>query len=545
MASLRRGAPVTLPPKGRVVIGIDLGTTFSCASIVENGRARVLPSRLATNTIPSVVLLDPGGKRIVGWPAAKQLTKNPGHTISGSKRLLGRSYDSPVVAEVKRRYAYEVVEDAAGEAAIKIADTVYSLEEIASMILVEIRESASLQIRGVVNRAVITCPAFYNERQREAVLRAGQRAGFHVERVLSEPTAAALHFGFGKQHDNRVLLVYDLGGGTFDVSLLNVDGNDYRVIATGGDTFLGGMDFDQVAAVYLAGEIAKKTRIDPRIDKNAMARLLEFAEKAKRELSTEPTTLVRIDHLVVADRAAISVSVELKREVLEKLWQPLVDRTIELCQEVVARANVEIGGIQDVLLVGGQTRTPIVRAGVKRFFGKDPRIGVNPDEAVALGAAQFAASLEAGGGSLNLVDALPMSIGVALPGGRFKRIIERDARLPAQRTYHIHTSRDDQSEIVVAVRQGESERASENELLGKIRIGDLPKGPKRSVSVKLEFDVDTDCSVTLTGTEARTKRRVKVQLGGPEDRRESDDPPGPFRALVDWLKRLLSFGAAP
>jgi molecular chaperone DnaK len=548
----RSTAKTMLPPKGDVIIGIDLGTTFSCASIIENGQPRVIQSRWATNTIPSIVMIQPDGKPVIGWPAFKHQSKHPSNTIIGAKRLVGRPFHSPIVQEVRNRYAYEIAEGEDGESCVRVGGKSISLEEISSMILKEIRETASLHLKKPVNRAVITCPAYYNDRQREAVRHAGEMAGFHVERVLSEPTAAALHFGYGKIIAQRIVLVYDLGGGTFDVSLLNIEGDNYRVIATGGDTFLGGLDFDALLANYVAEQIVEKTMLDPREDQVAMHRLMEACEKAKRTLSEKNVAQVQIDHFVIAGHAAFPVSVELNRTVTDKLFEPLVAKTIEASLDVVKRASIDISKIDDVILVGGQTRTPIIRNRVREVFGKEPRRGLNPDEAVALGAAQFASTVDEEGVSpLKLVDALPMSIGVGLPGGRFKKIIERDARLPVQHTYKLQTTRDDQEEIEVLVFQGESERVEENELLGIVTVSKLPPGPRRSVTVLVTFEVTGDCVLNLTATEQKTGRSMHASMAtkgtpqellaklGARQRRMASRVEKPQLGIWAWVQSLF------
>jgi molecular chaperone DnaK len=501
-----------LGPKGDVVIGIDLGTTYSCAAIVEKGEARVLATRRGKPTIPSVVYYDPTGHTLIGDAAIKKGELDAKRAIVGSKRLMGRPFHSPIVQEVRDHFAYEIVQGVDGEAAIRVDDRVIALEDVAADILRELRESASLQVEGRINRAVITCPAYFNDRQREAVRVAGELAGFHVERVLNEPTAAALHYGFGKGFDGRKLLVYDLGGGTFDVSLLEVTGTVYEVLATGGDSFLGGIDFDACIAEMLSEAFLETEHIDPRSDPLAVARLLHYAEKAKRELSTNVSTTVKIDHLVVKPYAARSLEVALKQARVEQAFEPFIDRTLLVVQEVCKRAGVPLSQVDDLLLVGGQTRTPMVRRKVAKLFGRQPISSVHPDYAVALGAAQYAASLESFD-NLVLIDALPISIGVGLPGGRFKKIIERDTRLPVKRKYTLHTTRDNQQSFEILVFQGEDDWVQHNEPLGMLHVPNLPKAPRGSVSVDVDLEVNEENILKLVARETKTGRIVEAVFG--------------------------------
>jgi molecular chaperone DnaK len=535
-----------IPPlaaKGDVIIGIDLGTTYSCAAHVENDRAQVLASRRGTPTIPSAVCFAPGGRVVVGESALKMAATSPKTTIIGSKRLVGRPFHSPIVQEVRDHFAYDIVQGEDGEAAIMVDNRVVSLEEVSAAILSEIRESASLQIEGRVNRAVITCPAHFNERQREAVRIAGELAGFHVERILSEPTAAALNFGHGKGLSGHKVLIYDLGGGTFDVSVLEVHGEVYEVIATGGDTFLGGIDFDACITELLVEHFLETEHIDARTDPTSIARIFQYAEQAKRELSERPTTIVQIDHLVVQPYAARALTLPVRRSRVEEMWEPLVAHTIQIVKEVCERAKLEPRTIDDVILVGGQSRSPIIHKRVAEFFGKPPNRSLHPDEAIALGAAQYAASITSFD-SIVLIDALPMSIGVGLPGGRYKKIIERDTRLPVERHYQLRTTRDDQDTFEILLFQGEDDRVEQNEPLGLLHVSDLPKGAKGSVSVLVTMKVTAECILELTAREMKTGKTVVSKLGTkdtPESlRAKLGLPPKPTRAEMNRHKSITN-----
>ena len=551
-----------LATKSRFCIGIDLGTTNSCAAIHQDGKARVLPSRRGNLVIPSVIALDGEGNILVGEPALRQVAINPANTIIGSKRLIGRDFHAPVVDEVRGRFAYQIVEGPNGEAAVQLGERVMPLEEVAAHLLREIRESVSLQLKEDVNRAVITCPAYFQERQRQAIRTAGEKAGFHVERVLAEPTAAALNYGFGRSLSRRRILVYDLGGGTFDASLMEVEGDVYEVLASGGDSFLGGIDFDERLTRLLVKEIKTKYALDPRTDDSAMGRLAQSAERAKRDLTDHHSTTVRIDYFVVDGSAPKTVEIPLERVTVEKFFDSLVERTLAVCEDVCGRGGVAPSDVDDVILVGGQSRSPIVRRKVREFFGQEPRREIHPDEAVALGAAQYAHSLGTFD-SLVLIDALPMSIGVGLPGGRFKKIIERDTKLPVSRSYHIRTTHDNQESLKVVVFQGDGERVDTCDLVGTLTVHGVPKGAKGAESVEVTFEITGEgllnlrAKVTSTGKESRTKlvtratpEDIRMELNiPPPDPREAEGMTGAVAVTKvessgfwGWLKRVFGGG---
>ncbi|MCK6551792.1 Hsp70 family protein, partial [Myxococcota bacterium] len=506
----QKGSHRHLPPKGDVVIGIDLGTTYTCAAVIEDGHARVIPSRRGTSTIPSVVLIHPGGKTIVGEPAQRKAPLFPANTIVAVKRLIGRPFISPVVQRARTRASYEIVEGDQGEAAVKIDEHHISLEEISALILKEVREGVSLSLHRKVNRAVITCPAYYNERQREAVRTAGELAGFHVERVLSEPTAAALSYGLGRPGRRR-MLVYDLGGGTFDASLMEIDGNVFGVLATGGDTFLGGLDFDAVIVDLLVQQIRAQHRIDPREDPTAMAYLFQLAEQAKRDLSEQPIARVRSQHFFVQGEKPVSLELAIDRASVDALFAPLVRRTLEVTARVAGRAKVDPRLIDDVILVGGQSRSPIVRAMVREAFGREPRRDLHPDEVVAIGAARYAASMAAFD-DIVLVDALPISIGIGLAGGRFRRIIAQDTPLPVKRGHRVETTSDGQTQLELVILQGEEDEAAQNELLGVLVIKGLPSAPRGVVKVHVTFELTSECLLALTAINEETGQLLESEL---------------------------------
>jgi len=491
--------PAEEPKRVGPIIGIDLGTTNSCAAYVRGGKPVVLYSREGYNTVPSIIALNTRGKLVVGHPAKGQMLANPKQTVYGSKRLIGRLYDSPIVQQIKDRFAYEITPGQDGEAAVRLGDQVYTLQQISAMILREVREVAQNQLGQPVSRAVITVPAYYNDNQRQAVREAGRLAGLYVERIVNEPTAAALTYGYGRKLSQRVL-VYDLGGGTFDVSVLELQDTVYEVISTGGDTFLGGIDFDTAIVEYLLEEFDKQLGRTFYGDRVAMQRIYDAAERAKCALSERLETRVHVAFITMIDGKPYDLDVTLTREKLIELTEKLVERTLRVCSEVIEAKGLKPEEINEVILVGGQSRFPLVHEKITHFFGKAPTKNVHPDEVVALGAALLAHSLGQTEGVL-LIDVLALSIGVGLPGGRFKPVLERNVALPSKKQYTITNSREDQTEIELIILQGDSERALENEYLGTLKLSGLPEGPRGSVKVLVTFEVNNECILTVTARE--------------------------------------------
>ncbi|MFN0061738.1 MAG: TIGR02266 family protein [Myxococcaceae bacterium] len=492
------------------VIGIDLGTTNSCAGFVQKGKPRVLPSREGHNTVPSIIALNSRGKLVIGHPAKGQMLTNPRQTVYGAKRLVGRDFDSPVVQQMKDRFAYEVASGAQGEAAVKLGDRTYSLQQISAMVLREVKELAQNQLGHPVCRAVITVPAYYSDNQRQAVRDAGRMAGLHVERILNEPTAAALAYGWGRKLKERIL-VYDLGGGTFDASVLELHDNVYEVVSTGGDTFLGGIDFDNAIVSHLLDQFAQKAGRPFQGDRVAMQRITDAAERAKCALSERSETRVHVPFITLIDNQPYDMDVTLKRETLVALTHALVERTLQVCDEVLKAKQLAPKDIDEVVLVGGQSRSPLVHEKIEAFFGKPPSKGVHPDEAVALGAALFASSLGQAEGVV-LIDVLPMAIGVALPGGRFKPVLERNTALPATRRHVLATHRDGQTDLELTVFQGDSDRIADNEYLGTLRLRGLPPGPRGTVKVEVTFEVSNESLLKVTAKETSTGKMVSATL---------------------------------
>ena len=543
--------PADEPRREGPIIGIDLGTTNSCSAFVRNGKPAVLTSREGHNTVPSILALNTRGKLVVGHPAKGQMLTNPRQTVYGAKRLVGRAYASAVVQDIKDRFAYEIAEGPEGEAAVKLGDRIYSLQQISAMVLREVRELAQNQLGEPVSRAVVTVPAYYNDNQRQAVREAGRLAGLHVERILNEPTAAALAYGYGRKLNQRVL-VYDLGGGTFDASVLELHDTLYEVISTGGDTFLGGIDFDNAVVEYLLAEFARTTGRPFQGDRVALQRISDAAERAKCALSERSEMRVHVAFITLIDNKPYDLDVTLSREKLVELTGKLVDRTLQVCDEVLRAKGLSPADIDEVILVGGQSRFPLVHEKIQAFFGKVPSKGVHPDEAVALGAALLAHSLGEREG-VTLIDVLPMAIGVGLPGNRFKPVLERNTPLPSTKTHQLATTRDQQTELELTVFQGESEKAQENEYLGTLKLVGLPKQPRGAVQVTVTFEVNNESLLRVKARESTTGAEVEATFVT-RDRPTAGEPeavePAPVTAapreaaapaggLWAWLRRVL------
>jgi molecular chaperone DnaK len=499
-------APAEEPARTGPIVGIDLGTTSLRAAYVRGGKPLVLASADGYNTVPSILALDARGKLAVGRQAKGQMLTHPRLAVSGAKRLVGRQFESPMVQSARGRVHHEIASGEEGEAAVKLADRVYPLEQVCALILRDVRELAQSHLGQPISRAVITVPACFNAHQRRAVREAGRLAGVCVERIVTEPVAAALAFGYGRELRQRIL-VYDLGGGTFDASILEVNGNEFQVISTGGDSFLGGIDFDDAIVGWLVEELEKAIGKKFEGDGVAMQRLHDAAERAKCALSERGESRVRVPFVAIVDGHPVDLDVTLTREKLFQLTEGLVNRTLQICQDVLSAKNLEPKDIDEVILVGAQSRSPLVRYKVQELFGKPPAAGVHPDEAVALGAGLLAVALEQANG-LAVTEVLPMSIGVGLPGGSFKPILERNTRLPAKHTYVVRTSRDDQTELELTLFEGDAAAALENEYLGTLTLSGLTKGPRGKVGIALTFDVSEEGLLKVTALEPRTGREV-------------------------------------
>ncbi len=492
------------------IIGIDLGTTNSCVAIVEGGTPVVLPNKGGYKTTPSVVAVSENGKRLVGHIAKRQAITNSQNTVSAAKRLIGRRWNSPAVRTMVDTMAYTIVEGPNGDPRIKMRDRIYSVPEIGSIILQEMKLIAEEYTGDRIEKAVITVPAYFNDAQRQSTKDAGRVAGLDVVRIINEPTAAALAYGYGKDLD-KTIAVYDLGGGTFDISILQIAGGVFEVLATAGDTFLGGDDFDgRVVMDWLVLEFAREHEIDLRRDKMALQRLRDAAEKAKIELSSARETEINLPFIISTGGSdALHLQKTLTRERLESLTIDLVERTIKICRKTVEEAGEPI---DDVLLVGGMTRMPLVQAKVREFFGKEPLKGVHPDEVVGLGAAiQGAALLEDSHGVL-LLDVTPYSLGIMIVGGFFSVLIGQNTTVPTSKSHIFTTVKDNQTSVKILVLQGESDRAEENELLGEFILTGLRAAPKTEVEVEVTFEINADGIVSVSAKDMETGQRQVITV---------------------------------
>jgi molecular chaperone DnaK len=542
--------PAPVPDPVGPIIGIDLGTTNSCAAIVRDGKPVMLNWKDGQALVPSLVALTPRGQLAVGAAARAQLTTNPRWVVYGFKRLIGRPVDSPEVREVLKRFPYEVVPTEDGECAVQLADRAYRLEELSALVLREIKQLAENRLGQPINRAVITVPAWYSDRQRQAVREAGKLAGFHVERIVNEPTAAALAWGWSRKKPQRVL-VYDLGGGTFDASVLEYTESVYEVVSTGGDSFLGGIDFDSAIVAQLMSDFEAKTDTIF-TDRVAIQRVYDAAERAKMSLSNLKEARIHVPFVAVVNGKPVDLDVTLTRAQLEKLTRALVDRTMEVCQDVIKTRGLRADQIDEIVLVGGQSRAPLVQERIALLFGRQPVSVGNPEEAVALGAALLADALEKKAGLL-LIDVLPMSIGIGLPGGKFHPIILRNTSLPTTRKYRMVTTRENQKTLELSVFQGEDQRAGSNTWLGTFKVPNLPPGPRGSVAVELTFELSNECLLTITAREESTGKEIVSQFATrdtPANVRETirsleedTDPEIDVfrpRGVLGWLKRIFS-----
>ncbi len=515
-APKRARGPVFLRPPEKIdetgpVIGIDLGTTNSCVGILQGGKPIVMRSKQGYNTLPSIVSVTPTGKLLVAHLAKNQMLLNPNHTIYGAKRLVGRAFDSATVQQVRERFHYEVCADDAGRAAVKLGEHVLSLEEVQGLVLRECREMAERELGRPISRAVVTVPAYYSEPQREAVRKAGAMAGLKVERILNEPTAAALAFGMNRELNKKVL-VYDLGGGTFDATVLKIEKNVFEVLATGGDTFLGGVDFDNAIVDLLLQKFQKTEGVPFSGDSVALSRVSEIAEKAKCALSERTTFDVHVPMLMAVDGGQWKdLRCTLTRDDLNDATLALVDRTLDVVRDVLLDAGLKAKDVDDIILVGGQSRMPRVKEKLKELFGKPAQASVNADEAVALGAALYSGSVDKVS-SVVLIDVLPMTIGIGMTGGAFKRVIERNTPLPAQRSFSLPTSRDNETTLEFDVFQGEDQSIAGNDYLGTVRIEGLPRAPKGVVKLAVTLRLDAECVLHAEAVDLQSRKTVHTTL---------------------------------
>jgi molecular chaperone DnaK len=537
------------------VIGIDLGTTNSCVAIVENGVPTVIPNRGGYKTTPSMVAVTEAGKRLVGHIAKRQAITNAENTVYAAKRLIGRKWTSPQVKNAVATSSYRIVQGPHADVRIVLREKDYSVPEISAMVLQEMKLIAEDYLGERVSKAVITVPAYFNDNQRQATKDAGEIAGMDVIRIINEPTAAALSYGYGKNVEKTVA-IYDFGGGTFDISILEIGaGGIFKVVATAGDTFLGGEDVDARVIDWLVQGFREEHGIDLRQDRMALQRLKDAAEKAKCELSSVRETEVNLPFIISSGRnEALHLQRTLDRHILEDLSADLIERTIDICKQTLVEARLEKKDIEEVILVGGMTRMPKIQDAVQAFFGREPNKGVHPDESVALGAGIQGAALVSDEQDMVLLDVTPHALGIMTQGGFFEELIPQNTTVPTHRTKIFTTSRDNQTAVKIVVMQGESERAEQNELLGEFILTGLRRAAKGMVEIEVTFEINADGivsvhakdletgkeqSIEVTATSGLTRDEIKKMIDGAKDymveRRSSEE----FEAARQEAERIV------
>ncbi len=497
------------------VIGIDLGTTNSCVAVMEGKTPKVIENAEGMRTTPSIVAFTDEGERLVGQPAKRQAVTNPERTIFAVKRLIGRRYDDPMVEKDKKLVPYKIMRASNGDAWVEVEGKSYSPSQISAFILQKMKETAEAYLGSKVEQAVITVPAYFNDAQRQATKDAGKIAGLEVLRIINEPTAAALAYGLDKQKTGTIA-VYDLGGGTFDISILEIGDGVFEVKSTNGDTFLGGEDFDMRLVNYLADEFQKEQGIDLRRDKLALQRLKEAAEKAKIELSSTTQTEINLPFITADASGPKHLTMKLTRAKFEALVDDLIRKTIDPCKQALKDAGVSAAEINEVVLVGGMTRMPKVQETVKQLFGKEPHKGVNPDEVVAVGAAIQAGVLQGDVKDVLLLDVTPLSLGIETLGGVFTRLIDRNTTIPTKKSQVFSTAEDGQTAVTIRVFQGEREMAADNKMLGQFDLIGIPPAPRGVPQIEVTFDIDANGIVNVSAKDKGTgkEQQIRIQASG-------------------------------
>ncbi len=501
------------------VIGIDLGTTNSCVAVMDGGKPKVIENSEGARTTPSIVAFTKDGERLIGQPAKRQAVTNPDNTLFAIKRLIGRRFDDPLTKKDMGLVPYKITKGKNGDAWVNAGGEDYSPSQVSAFILQKMKETAESYLGETVTQAVITVPAYFNDAQRQATKDAGQIAGLEVLRIINEPTAAALAYGMDKE-DGKTIAVYDLGGGTFDVSILEIGDGVFEVKSTNGDTFLGGEDFDNAIVEFLADAFKKKEGMDLKADKLALQRLKEAAEKAKIELSSAATTEINLPFITARMEGGTTTPLHLVETItradLEKMVDALIQRTLEPCKKALADAGIAKDQVDEVILVGGMTRMPKVREVVESFFGAKPHTGVNPDEVVAMGAAIQAGVLQGDVKDVLLLDVTPLSLGIETLGGVFTRMIDRNTTIPTKKTQTYSTAEDNQNAVTIKVYQGEREMAADNKLLGNFDLIGIPPAPRGVPQIEVTFDIDANGIVSVAARDKGTgkEQTIKIQASG-------------------------------